>query len=224
MTTTGSMTKKKVGYDKYVDYKRLGIAVGAFLLILLLPTPDSMRDVAVEYSAGEKYVLNFYTDKLFGKPFEECEQWEAMTARVLEVSMNQGTMGQKGALKKDASFITKAKIPFQEKYLPKYIDKVKSVPEAEFNAMMKAAFDLRHTGLTYDKLSEKEKAKADKAARNLKVVIAMVAFVVLCFLLEAMPLPGVAFCIGLILVFSRYCVPAGSGGTFLGRCRLVHHG
>ena len=61
---------------------------------------------------------------------------------------------------------------------------------------------MRHDKLTYDSLNDVQKTKADRAARNIHVCLAMVAFVVICFITEAMPLPGVAFCIGLILVFS----------------------
>ena len=67
---------------------------------------------------------------------------------------------------------------------------------------MQAGFDLRRDGLKYDALSEKDRAAADKGAWHVQVAIAMMVFVVLCFLTECIPLPGVAFCIGLILVFT----------------------
>ncbi|MGA6924243.1 MAG: DASS family sodium-coupled anion symporter, partial [Desulfosarcina sp.] len=57
-------------------------------------------------------------------------------------------------------------------------------------------------GLKYETLSDKDRAEADKGAWHIKVAIAMAVFVVLCFLTECIPLPGVAFCIGLILVFT----------------------
>lgn len=52
MPMSGAMKKKKTGYDKYVDLKKLSLAIAAFILILLLPIPDSMVDVAVEYTAA----------------------------------------------------------------------------------------------------------------------------------------------------------------------------
>jgi anion transporter len=67
---------------------------------------------------------------------------------------------------------------------------------------MQKSFDLLKNGLEYDQLTGKEKAAADKAAWHIKVAIAMAVFVVLCFFTECIPLPGVAFCIGLILVFT----------------------
>jgi hypothetical protein len=62
---TNKSNKKASAYDKYVDYKRFSIAVILFVVILMLPIPDSMRDVAVEYKMGETYVLDYYAQELF---------------------------------------------------------------------------------------------------------------------------------------------------------------
>ena len=87
-----SLTAEPTGYDKYVNYKTLSIAVGLFVVLIAIPLPTSMRDVAIEYSAGEKAVLEFYTQELFGEEFGEVEQWEALTARILEHNMRQGAL------------------------------------------------------------------------------------------------------------------------------------
>ncbi len=202
MTPSGPQKKKRTGYDKYVQPRRLAIALAAFILILLLPTPDSMRDVAVEYTAGEPHVLNFFSHKIFNKAYDDTEQWESMSVRVLELSMVQGALSQKRALKKDAKWIGKAGFPNRDIYVKKYHEKVAAFSEQEFLAMMKEAQELRLVTLSYQDLSPEEQKKVDRATRNIKVVTAMMVFVILCFLTEAMPLPGVAFCIGLILVFS----------------------
>ena len=47
-----SVKSKPTGYDKYINYKTFGIAAGIFVIILVMPTPDSMLDVGVEYSMG----------------------------------------------------------------------------------------------------------------------------------------------------------------------------
>ena len=57
----------KSGYEKYVNYKTFSIAVAAFVVLLCIPMPASMLDVAVEYSAGKDHVLDFYTQELFEK-------------------------------------------------------------------------------------------------------------------------------------------------------------
>jgi len=56
--------------------------------------------------------------------------------------------------------------------------------------------------LKYERLSPGDKVLADRGAWHIKAAIAMVVFVVFCFITECIPLPGVAFCIGLILVFT----------------------
>ena len=68
--------------------------------------------------------------------------------------------------------------------------------------MMQSSMALRKDGLKYENLKGKDLEDANKGAWFIKVSIAMGAFVVLCFLTECIPLPGVSFCIGLILVFT----------------------
>jgi len=67
---------------------------------------------------------------------------------------------------------------------------------------MGTALKLRRDLLKYEDLSGKDRKAADKGAWHIKVAIAMMAFVVLCFLTECIPLPAVAFCVGLIVVFT----------------------
>ena len=64
--------EKAAGYDKYVNYKTFSIAIGAFILFLIAPVPNSMLDVGVEYSQGQKYVLNYFTEKLFNQKCSSC--------------------------------------------------------------------------------------------------------------------------------------------------------
>src|SRR4030042_537226 len=68
--------------------------------------------------------------------------------------------------------------------------------------MKQQAYTFRTQKLTFEMLTPEQQKQALTATKHLKVCVAMVAFVVICFLTEAIPLPGVAFCIGLILVFS----------------------
>src|SRR4030042_3481236 len=81
--------KKLTGYDKYVNYKSFGIAVALFTFILIIPTPASMIDVGIEYSIGPSSVINFFCQQLFGKSRDEVEQWQIMTASILEANMIQ---------------------------------------------------------------------------------------------------------------------------------------
>lgn len=197
-----STKKKGTGYDKYVNFKSFGVALGAFTLILLLPMPDSMRDVAVEYTAGPHRVKQFLSERLFEKGHREVEQWQALTVRILETNMRQGALSRKVALKRDQANLKKLGIEAHPDHLKRYHAFIKTLDDASFLKLMQEARALRHDVLTYDKLSAKEKKQADQRALHIKVTVAMVAFVIICFITEAIPLPGVAFCIGLILVFS----------------------
>jgi sodium-dependent dicarboxylate transporter 2/3/5 len=192
----------KSGYEKYVNYKTFSVAVAAFAVLLFIPMPASMLDVAVEYSAGKEHVLNFFTRELFGKPCPDVEQWQVLSARILERNMMQGAFGRGSALKRDLKRLHKMGIEASQQHLEKFRALVQAMEDRPFADMMACARKVRHQDLAYDRLDRDEQARADRAAWNIRVCIAMVAFVVICFLTEAIPLPGVAFCIGLILVFS----------------------
>ncbi len=193
---------KASAYDKYIDYKRFAIAVALFAIILILPTPRSMLDVAVEYSMGKTYVLDFFSGELFGKPYNDVEQWQALTVRAIEGGMMQGVSRKETLLKRNIKDVRKMGIEAQEAHFDRYHNLITSMEKNEVDSLLLQGRNLRLEKLSYDMLSESQRQVADKAARHIKVCIAMVAFVVACFLTEAIPLPGVAFCIGLILVFS----------------------
>lgn len=194
--------KAATGHDKYVNYKTFGIAMALFALVLLLPIPHSMRDVGVEYSAGDRYVLEFFTQRLFEAPYEEAQQWQAGAAQALNASVNQGVLKRETVLKKDRRALERIGVRLSAAHYEKYHALLEQMPDEPFSAMMQEARELRITRLSYEDLRPAEQAKADQAARHIRVCLALVVFVVACFITEAIPLPGVAFCIGLILVFS----------------------
>ncbi|MCF7811284.1 DASS family sodium-coupled anion symporter [bacterium] len=193
---------KASAYDKYINYKRFSIAVAAFVILLLIPIPDSMLDVGVEYAMGESYVLDFYTHELYNISINDAEQWQVLTARVMEGCMRQGALSKEIVVKRNLKSIKKMGIEASEKLYERHIAFIKQLDAVKVNDIMTRARDLRYEKLSYSMLSDEQKKEADQAAKHIHVCIAMVAFVVICFITEAMPLPGVAFCIGLILVFS----------------------
>ena len=195
-------TAKPTGYDKYVNYRMFSIAIGLFVLLLAIPQPASMRDVAVEYSAGENAVLDFYTQELFGRSFTEVEQWQALTARILENNMRRGALARGNALRLTSSQVGRMGLDAPESHMDAFHAFVESIDDQQFLNLMTRAHALRHETLSYEMLDDGDRASADRAAWHLKVAVAMAAFVVVCFMTEAIPLPGVAFCIGLILVFT----------------------
>ncbi|WP_035241677.1 SLC13 family permease [Desulfobacter vibrioformis] len=195
--------KKVTGYDKYIDWKIFIFPVVLFFAVILMPTPYGMKDVGMEYTIAPSKVISYLTNELFSVKSEEAAQWQLLTAQIMEQNMRIGALSKERFLKRDAKWCKKYKIPVQKANLEKAQAYIKtSVNEADFKVLMDNALELRKTGLKYENLKDKDKANADKGAWHIKVAIAMGVFVVLCFLTECIPLPAVAFCIGLILVFT----------------------
>ncbi|MFO7555544.1 MAG: DASS family sodium-coupled anion symporter [Desulfobacterales bacterium] len=195
--------KKTTGYDKYVNWKLFIFPVILFALILMMPTPYGMRDVGTEYQVGPKAVVKLIVQNLFNISPSDAEQWQLSAAQIMEQNMQMGALGKKRFLKRDYKWARQYKIPvdktnFERAY--QYIEQ--NVSEDQYLSLMNDAMKLRRAELKYEDLKEDDKKAADKGAWEIKVAVAMMAFVVFCFLTECIPLPGVAFCVGLILVFT----------------------
>jgi solute carrier family 13 (sodium-dependent dicarboxylate transporter), member 2/3/5 len=195
--------KKVTGYDKYVDWKIFCIPVILFFVLLMIPTPYGMKDVGTEYRIGPKAVINHITRSLFDVASSDAQQWQLLTAQIMEQNMNMGALSRTRYLKRDMKWCRQNKIKadtsnFQQAHA--FVNE--KISDDVYLVLMQESLSLRKEGLKYENLSEKERAEADKGAWFIKVSVAMGVFVVLCFLTECIPLPGVAFCIGLILVFT----------------------
>ena len=86
---------KKTGYDKYVDWKVFFIPVVLFFLVLFLPTPYGMKDVGTEFTVAPKRVVDFCTQKLFDKSSVDAEQWQLITARIMNRTCRWGLCRKK---------------------------------------------------------------------------------------------------------------------------------
>ncbi|MBT8341448.1 MAG: DASS family sodium-coupled anion symporter [Desulfatitalea sp.] len=194
---------KPTGYDKFVDWKLFLIPVVLFFLILALPTPSGMQDVGAEYSVGPRRVIEYFTRQLFHASISDAEQWQLLAAQIMEQNMQMGVMSRARFLKRDVRWCQKYKISAGDANLKKAQAYVQGhLSDAQFALVMQQGLDLRKNRLDYSTLQGGEKQAARKGAWQIQVAIAMVVFVVFCFLTECIPLPGVAFCIGLILVFT----------------------
>ncbi|MCK5783422.1 MAG: DASS family sodium-coupled anion symporter [Desulfobacterales bacterium] len=200
----GRETKNKAtGYDKYVDWKFFIIPVVLFFIILAMPTPNGMKDVGTEYRVGSKVVIHFLTTEIFDAASPDAEQWQLLTAQIMECNMRMGALTRDRYLKRDLKWCKKYNLNADKKNFNmayKYVEE--NITDVFFGDIMKQSMELRRDKLKYDDLKGDDKKAADTGAWHIKVAIAMGAFVVLCFLTECIPLPGVAFCIGLILVFT----------------------
>jgi sodium-dependent dicarboxylate transporter 2/3/5 len=197
-----TQAEKPRGYDKYVDYRTFSIAVALFVALLVMPVPRSMRDVAVEYAVGEKAVVELFTQELFGAPAGEVEQWQLLTARILEKDMRRGALTRPTVLRQTRHQVERMGMTVDSTHFQQFRGVVEGMSDESFLDLMTRAYRLRNVNLAYGDLDEGDRTRADRSTWQLKVAVAMAAFVVTCFLTEAIPLPGVAFCIGLILVFT----------------------
>jgi solute carrier family 13 (sodium-dependent dicarboxylate transporter), member 2/3/5 len=194
---------KATGYDKYVNWKIFFIPVTLLFVILLMPTPYGMQDVGTEYKVGPRAVVNFLTETLFSKKSGSAEQWELACAQIMEQNMQMGALGKKGFLKRNLKWAQSYGIPVDKENFDKAMAFVKErISDEDYLATMQKALTLRKDGLKYEELSAQDRPAADKGAWHIKVAMAMVVFVAICFLTECIPLPGVAFCVGLLLVFT----------------------
>jgi solute carrier family 13 (sodium-dependent dicarboxylate transporter), member 2/3/5 len=194
---------KATGYDKYVNWKLLIIPVVLFFLILALPAPKSMQKVGIQYEVGKPVVVAMLTEQLFHVSPSDVEQWQLVAANMMEQNMRMGALKKARFLKRDFKWAKKYKITSDKKNFERAFTWVKeNLNEEQYGQLLQKAFDLRMKELNYEGLSDSQKKSADNGTWKIKVAIAMMVFVVFCFMTECMPLPGVAFMVGMILVFS----------------------
>ena len=196
--TDQQKSKKASGYDRYINWKLFSIPLALLILLLIMPTPRSMMDVGVEYAFGPKYVQGFFSKQLFNNDSNKLSQWQVQMVRMMEASVQQASFGHASFLKRNERWCKENDILTSKAHLKKVMDFAKTIPPDQFKKIMTEAHQLRTQKLSLDSLKENEKAKARKAGFHVKAAVGIVLFVVLCFMTEAMPLPMVAFCIGII--------------------------
>ncbi|MGD2125480.1 MAG: DASS family sodium-coupled anion symporter [Desulfobacteraceae bacterium] len=195
--------KRATGYDKYVDWRLFWVPVVLFFAVLLLPTPRGMKDVATEYKVGPKTVIGFVSQELFSRNSSEVEQWQLVIGQMMEKNLEMGALSKKRFLERSLGWCKKYHIETDAVNFSRAHEYVKEhISDKTFLEIMNKSLKLKKRDLRYGDLSAKDKAAADKGAWEIKVAVAMMVFVVFCFVTECIPLPGVAFCIGLVLVFT----------------------
>jgi len=190
--------KKPTGYDKYVNWKLFAIPLGLLILLLAIPTPRSMLDVGVEYAFGPAYVQQFFGRELFQRNTADLEQWQMQAVRMMETSLQKSSFGKAAFLKRGEKWCKENNITSSKEHLDRVMAFVREIPEAEFRALNDRAFTLLTEELSFDGLKDTEKAAASKAGFRVQAAVGIVLFVVFCFITEAIPLPMVAFCVGII--------------------------
>ncbi|MFC1853132.1 SLC13 family permease [candidate division CSSED10-310 bacterium] len=194
--------QKVTGYDKYINWKLFSIPVGLLILIILIPTPQSMLDVGVEYSLGTRYIQEFFARELFHQAVTDIEQWQIQLIRMMETSVASASFSHKAFLKRNEKWCQTHQIPCAEEHLTAVMRYVKEIPAQKFQELLEKGYSLKVDDLDFKQLTESEKKQATKAGFQVKVSVGIVLFVIFCFVTEALPLPMVAFSIGIIGMLS----------------------
>ncbi|KMY66972.1 sodium:sulfate symporter [Desulfocarbo indianensis] len=197
MTQAKAKEQKATGYDRYINWKLFFIPLGLLILILVIPTPDSMLRVGAEYTLGPKYVRQYLAKEVFQTDFEELGRWQSQAVLFLEASVNRASFGQKNFLKRDLKWVQKSGVDTNAKNLALIKEKIKTLSPERFETLLKSAHQLKKN-LPLDKLSPDEQKRIKTGGFHVKAAVATVVFVVGCFMTEAIPLPMTAFCIGII--------------------------
>jgi anion transporter len=161
-----------------------------------------MRDVGTEYSVGPQAVVEHLASKIFEKSVADLEQWQLLTCRVMEQSIRNGALGKGKFLKRDVKWCRSNGIPADKTNLARAHTFIEGMDDESYKEFMVSGSRMRVDGLRFETLSDSEKETAERGTWKLKVALAVTVFTVFCFVTGCIPLPAVAFCIGLIFTFT----------------------
>jgi solute carrier family 13 (sodium-dependent dicarboxylate transporter), member 2/3/5 len=193
---------KLSGYDKYINWKLFSIPLALLLILIIIPTPNSMLDVGVEYSMGPKYAQEFFAQELFQQPVNELEQWQVQMVRMMEKSVQMTAFVQESFLNRSHRWAEQNNIPSTPAHLEQIREFTRQIPPDDFFNLMQEGHALITERLTFDQLTDQEQVTAQRAGFHVQAAVGIVLFVVFCFMTEAIPLPMVAFCIGVIALMT----------------------
>jgi hypothetical protein len=203
---------KATGYDRYIDWRLFAIPLTLFIVILLIPTPRSMLEVGAEYALGPGLVREHFAHEVFGSEYSALNQWQVQMVQMMRISIDRSSFGQEAFLKRDAKWCAKNDIASTDNGLEMVRATAGAMAPERFEALLREGYRLKTEDIDLGALDPKLAAKAERAGFHVKVAVATVAFVVGCFVTEAIPLPMVAFCIGVITlmtgVFDRETMPS----------------
>lgn len=191
---------RPTGYDKYTNWKLFTIPLGLFILLLVIPIPASMLDIAVENTMATKYVEDFFAQELFHKTIDQLEQWELEMVRIMAESVRTYAFTKKSFLRRAEKWGEGTTILTRPDRLASIMAYAESIRTEEFEQLLKKGYEFKTKKIRYEQLTQKEQQVATRAGFQLKVAVGTLLFVVACFITEAIPLPVVAFCIGIIAI------------------------
>jgi len=121
---------------------------------------------------------------------------------MMEKSVQMTSFVQESFLKRSQRWCEQNNISSSPKHLERVREFTKQIPPDDFFNLLKEGHALITEKLTFDQLTDQEKVRAAKAGFHVQAAVGIVLFVVFCFMTEAIPLPMVAFCIGVIALMT----------------------
>lgn len=194
--------KAASGYDRYVNWKLFCLPLGLLIIFLLMPTPASMLDVGVEYALGDKYLERHFARELFDQPAGELVQWQMLAVRMMRASVDKSSFSREVFLKRGQGWLKKNGITATPEQLERVRSLATGMSVAGFKGLLEGGHRYKTLELSYDSLSPGDRERAERAGFHVRAAVGAVLFVVFCFLTEAIPLPMVAFCIGIIALLT----------------------
>jgi len=188
--------------SRIVKISQLLLVAAAFLIVMALPTPRSMQDLAIQQTVGQDVVLDSLSFELFGKPFHSVEYWQAKTAQAFAHNARSGLCTKAAALRQERRTLASSGVEMEPEVYLRYREFLEAKDEQECSILLNKVEGWEKSAAEFDLLDDEEWERVARETRNIKIGVALTAFVVISFITEAMPFPAVAFSIGLILVFT----------------------
>jgi len=213
MTATAKQKQEKAtGYDRLIDWRLFAIPLGLLILILIMPTPRSMLTVGAEISLGPTLVKEHFAREVFSTDYAELNQWQTQMVQMMKASMDRSSFSHAVFMTRNRRWCEKNEIPSSEAGLAAVHETAAAMDPARFEELLRSGHQLKTSGIDIDALTGSDATRVARAGFHVKVAVATVAFVVGCFVTEAIPLPMVAFCIGVIAlltgIFDREVMPS----------------
>ncbi len=210
--TAQTTLAKPTGYDRYIDWRLFAIPLGLFIAILLIPTPRSMLRIGAEFAVGPALVKEHFAREVFGADVAALNQWQVQMVQMMTTSMDRSSFTHAVFMGRDQKWCGKNEISSTDASLAMVRETAAAIDPVRFEELMRSGYTLKTSGIDLATLSEADADRIAKAGFHVKVAVAVVAFVVGCFVTEAIPLPMVAFCIGIIAlltgIFDRETMPS----------------
>ncbi len=174
----------------------------AFLIVLLLPAPKSMQRLAAEITVGREMGRDSLAYAMFGQDSQHISRLQSTIVHVMERSARSGFVTQKALLRRNRETLAAARITLTAEEYAAYRTFVEDMRPQTCDSLLDLASRDFAQEVNPDALNPMGKKEVAAATWHMKVGVALTCFVVLSFVLDAMPFPAVAFIIGLVLVFT----------------------